>query len=169
MCLEKRDYGQFGFNIHHDGIVTEVEPYSLAYYRGLKQGARIVKIADHHVIGLRHDDMYDLFMHSMSLKLTYLPPLDDGSARRGHDDTHALYAYLSTCSSLNERLIDSIKSTTLFDFSASPQPPPPRPPAPPLPSSRANKASISSFAAPQPTTRHRRLTTAPNISKMINR
>lgn len=107
LSLEKKDYGQLGFSIHHDGVVSEVEPYSLAYYRGLKQGTRIVKIMDNYVSQLNHEKMIDLLRKSLFLKVTFLPPFDDGSPRRGLDtEAYSLYSYLSTCSSLNERSID---------------------------------------------------------------
>lgn len=82
LSLEKKDYGQLGFNIHHDGVVTEVEQYSIAHYRGLKQGTRIVKIADNYVSCLSHEKMIDLLRRATCLKVTFLPPLEDGSARR---------------------------------------------------------------------------------------
>ena len=82
LCLEKKDYGKLGFNIHHDGVVTEVEKYSLAYYRGLKQGTRILKINDHYVIRLSHEEMIDILRKSTCLKVTFLVPLEDGSCRR---------------------------------------------------------------------------------------
>lgn len=82
LSLEKKDCGPLGFNIHHDGVVTEVKPYSLAYYRGLKQGTRIVKIGDNYVINLNHESMIDLLRKSNFLKVTFLPPFEDGSARR---------------------------------------------------------------------------------------
>lgn len=151
LSLEKKDCGPLGFNIHHDGVVTEVEPYSLAFYRGLKQGTRIVKIGDHFVINLNHMKMIDLLRNSACLKVTFLMPFEDGSARRGQDDSFSLYAYLSTCSSLNERQIDSIKTTPILtNFQKY---------------NRNNLPSVSMFS-PQ---KNRRLTASSNISKLIHR
>lgn len=82
LSLEKKDYGQLGFSIHHDGVVTEVEPYSLAYFRGLKQGTRIVKINDYFVVRLNHEKMIDILRRSAWLKVTFLAPLEDGTVRR---------------------------------------------------------------------------------------
>lgn len=82
LSLEKKDYGPLGFSIHHDGVVTEVEPYSLAYYRGLKQGTRIVKINDYFVIRLSHEKMIDILRKSTCLRVTFLIPLEDGTVRR---------------------------------------------------------------------------------------
>ena len=81
MSLEKKDYGQLGFSIE-DGVVTEVEPYSLAYYRGLRQGTRIVKINDHFVINLNNEKMIEVLRRSTCLRVTFLIPLEDGSVRR---------------------------------------------------------------------------------------
>ena len=80
--LDKKDCGQLGFKIHNDGVVTEVEPNSIAYCQGLRQGTRIVKICDYYVIRLSHQKMLDLFRHSTCLKVSFLPPQDDGNARR---------------------------------------------------------------------------------------
>jgi hypothetical protein len=154
LCLEKKDYGPLGLNIHHDGVVTEVEPYSLAYYRGLKQGTRIVKIGDNFVINLNHEKMIDLLRKSNCLKVTFLIPFEDGSPRSGQDETYSLYAYLSTCSSLNERLIDSIK-TPLFNFASSSN-------------SNFNRTKKSQLVHLSPQ-KCRRSTNVSNITKLINR
>ena len=146
MCVEKKDCGPLGFNIHNDGVVTEVEPHSLVNYRGLRQGARIVRIGDNFVINLSHEKMIDLLRNSMYLKLTFLQPFEDGSARRGQDDSFSLYSYLSTCSSVNERQIDSVKNT-------------------PMLSTNHTKAIQSAFS-PQ---RNRRMTTSEHIAKLIHR
>ena len=114
LSIEKKDCGPLGFNIHHDGVVTEVEPFRLAYIRGFKQGTRIVKIGEYFVINLSHEKMIDLLRNSSFLKITFLQPFEDGSARRGQDDSFSLYAYLSTCSSINERQVDSIKTTPVL-------------------------------------------------------
>jgi hypothetical protein len=82
LSLDKKDYGPLGFSIHHDGVVTEVEQYSLAYYRGLKQGTRILKICDFYVRELSHEKMIELLRKSLFLKVSFLPPFDDGSPRR---------------------------------------------------------------------------------------
>jgi hypothetical protein len=170
LCLEKKDYGQLGFNIHHDGVLADVEPYSLAHYRGLKQGTRIVKIGEDFVINLNHEKMIALLTASKCLKVTYIQPHEDGSARSGQDGTvFQLYAYLSTCSSTsNERGIDSattssIKSghtqqPSMFHFPLS------------LNQKGAtggvhNQPFLSNFS-PQ---KQRRLTTSSNIKKIINR
>ena len=82
MSLEKKDYGHLGFNILHDGVVTEVEPYSVAHYRGLKQGAKLVKIGEHFVINLDHEKMISLLTKSSFIKLTFLLPFEDGTPRQ---------------------------------------------------------------------------------------
>lgn len=82
LCLEKKDYGNLGFSIHHDGVVTDVEKFSLAYYRGLKQGTRILKINDYYVISLTNEKMIDILRKSTCLRLTFLVPLEDGACRR---------------------------------------------------------------------------------------
>jgi hypothetical protein len=180
LCLEKKDYGVLGFNIHHDGVVTEVEPFSLAYYRGLKQGTRIVKIGEHFVINLDHEDMIELLRRPNCLKITFLMPLEDGSARRGQDDSFSLYAYLSTCSSMNERLIDSINLFNFHSMNASNQQLKPlssrpsafsasSPPPPPATATATAATGITSSQTSESPMRNRRLTNNSNIIKLINR
>jgi hypothetical protein len=171
LCLEKKDYGVLGFNIHHDGVVTEVEPFSLAYYRGLKQGTRVVKIGEHFVINLEHEEMIDLLRRPNCLKITFLMPLEDGSARRGQDDSFSLYAYLSTCSSMNERIIDSINQFNFHPMNASNQfkPLSTRPSAFSASSPPPAAAPITSLQMNESPTRNRRLTNNSNIIKLINR
>lgn len=91
-------------------MVTEVEPYNLAYMRGLRHGTRIVRIEDQYVINMNHQKMIDILRRAKSLKITFLLPFEDGSARRGQDESFSLYAYLSTCSSINERQVDNLIS-----------------------------------------------------------
>ena len=69
--LDKKDCGQLGFKIHNDGVVTEVEPNSIAYCQGLRQGTRIVKICDHYVIKLSYQKMIDLFRNSSGRKVSF--------------------------------------------------------------------------------------------------
>jgi hypothetical protein len=141
--LEKKDYGKLGFNIHHDGVVADVELNSLAHYRGLKPGSRIVRIGDDYVINLDYEQMIHILTTLAFLKVTLLMPNEDGSARSGQDGSsvYQLYAYLSTCSSTsggggrgsgsngslaisNERVIDSTRNhattttttNSMFDF-----------------------------------------------------
>lgn len=80
--MEKKDNVQLGFSIHYDGVVTEVEQYSLAYYRGLKPGTRIVRIGDNYVRLLSHEKIIDLLRKSNYLKLVVISPYDDGTPRR---------------------------------------------------------------------------------------
>lgn len=102
--LDKKDYAPLGFSIHHDGVVSDV------YHRELKAGTRIVKINEYFVISMSNEKMLQLLRKSPSLRLTFLRPLEDGTVRRGQDDSHSLYSYLTTCSSPNERLVDSTRT-----------------------------------------------------------
>jgi len=104
LSLAKKDYGPLGFSIHHDGVISDV------YHRELKPGTRIVKINDYFLISLSNEMMMQLLRRPGCLKLTFLPPLEDGTVRRGQDESYSLYSYLTTFSSPNERLIDSIRT-----------------------------------------------------------
>ena len=172
--MEKKDYGKLGFNIHHDGVVADVEPNSLAHYRGLKAGTRIVRIGDDYVINLDHEQMIHILTSSSCLKVTLLMPNEDGSARLGQDGSgsvYQLYSYLSTCSSSsssNERVIDSIQqqqqrttttATSTYNF--------------PLSLNQKGGESngshylpfLSNYSPPKP----RRLTITSNFKKKLNR
>jgi hypothetical protein len=183
--LEKKDYGKLGFNIHHDGVVADVELNSLAHYRGLKPGSRIVRIGDDYVINLDYEQMIHILTTSAFLKVTLLMPNEDGSARSGQDGSsvYQLYAYLSTCSSTscvgvganggnsssaisNERVIDSTRNhattttmtNTMFNF--------------PITLNQKGGTSnqfhppfLSNYSPPKP----RRLTITSNFKKKLNR
>ena len=104
--------------------------------------------------------MIDILRKSTYLKVSFLTPFEDGSPRRGQDDSmYSLYAYLSTCSSLNERLIDSAKNTPLFGYGQANQ--------------HNYNSNYSSSTRPSLSTfspqKQRHLTVSSNITKIINR
>jgi signal-induced proliferation-associated 1 like protein 1 len=75
--------GQLGFHVQPDGVVTQVESLGLAWQAGLRHGARLVEICKVAVSTLSHDQMVDLLKTSMMVTVTVIPPLPDGSPRRG--------------------------------------------------------------------------------------
>lgn len=74
--------GQLGFHINGDAIVTDVEKNSFAHEVGLLKGSRLVEICKVASINLSHEDMVDLLRTSQTVKVTLIPPLEDGTPRQ---------------------------------------------------------------------------------------
>ncbi|XP_075225356.1 signal-induced proliferation-associated 1-like protein 2 [Lycorma delicatula] len=83
LSLKRNPLGQLGFHVQPDGVVTQVESMGLAWQAGLRQGARLVEICKVAVSTLSHDQMVDLLKTSLLVTVTVIPPLSDGSPRRG--------------------------------------------------------------------------------------
>lgn len=81
--LRRNNLGQLGFHIQPDGIVTEVECHGLAWQAGLRQNYRLVEICKVVLATLSHDQMVDLLKTSVTVTVTAIPPLDDGTPPRG--------------------------------------------------------------------------------------
>ncbi|VEN52746.1 unnamed protein product [Callosobruchus maculatus] len=75
--------GQLGFHVQPDGIVTLVESAGQAWQAGLRQNSRLVEICKVAVATLTYDQMVDLLKTSITVTLTVIPPLPDGSPRKG--------------------------------------------------------------------------------------
>ncbi|XP_049833971.1 signal-induced proliferation-associated 1-like protein 1 isoform X1 [Schistocerca gregaria] len=83
LTLHRNALGQLGFHVQPDGVVTQVEAAGLAWQAGLRQGARLVEICKVAVSTLSHDQMVDLLKTSVTVTVTVIPPLPDGTPRRG--------------------------------------------------------------------------------------
>ncbi|XP_072158783.1 signal-induced proliferation-associated 1-like protein 3 [Bemisia tabaci] len=83
LTLRRNPQGQLGFHVQPDGVVTQVETSGLAHQVGLRHGARLVEICKIAVSTLSHDQMVDLLKTSLLVTVTVIPPLPDGSPRRG--------------------------------------------------------------------------------------
>lgn len=82
MLLRRNQTGQLGFHVNHEGIVTDVEPYSSAWQVGLRQAFRIVEICKVAFATLNLDEVTDLLKTSLTVSVTVLPPAFDGAPRR---------------------------------------------------------------------------------------
>ena len=72
-----------GFHMTHDGVIQDVEHTSVASLRGLRRGARIVKINDLFVINLTTNKMLELLRVVAQVRLTIIAPMtQDGTVRR---------------------------------------------------------------------------------------
>lgn len=83
LSLKRNIMGQLGFHVQPDGIVTLVESAGQAWQAGLRQNSRLVEICKVAVSTLTYDQMVDLLKTSTFVTLTVIPPLPDGSARKG--------------------------------------------------------------------------------------
>ncbi|KYB27859.1 Signal-induced proliferation-associated 1-like protein 2 [Tribolium castaneum] len=83
LSLKRNIMGQLGFHVQPDGIVTLVESSGEAWHGGLRQNSRLVEICKVAVSTLTYDQMVDLLKTSIVVTLTVIPPLPDGSPRKG--------------------------------------------------------------------------------------
>ncbi|XP_066154442.1 signal-induced proliferation-associated 1-like protein 1 isoform X4 [Euwallacea fornicatus] len=81
--ISRNIMGQLGFHVQPDGIVTLVENQGQAWQAGLRQNSRLVEICKVAVATLTYDQMVDLLKTSLTVTLTVIPPLPDGSPRKG--------------------------------------------------------------------------------------
>lgn len=81
--ISRNIMGQLGFHVQPDGIVTLVESAGQAWQAGLRQNSRLVEICKVAVATLTYDQMVDLLKTSLTVILTVIPPLSDGSPRKG--------------------------------------------------------------------------------------
>lgn len=101
--------GQLGFHVQPDGIVTLVESAGQAWQAGLRQNSRLVEICKVAVATLTYDQMVDLLKTSLTVILTVIPPLSDGSPRKGctlqnckYNEAHYEGDYESTANDENK-------------------------------------------------------------------
>lgn len=83
LTLRRNIMGQLGFHVQPDGIVTLVESAGQAWQAGLRQNSRLVEICKVAVSTLTYDQMVDLLKTSICVTLSVIPPLADGSPRKG--------------------------------------------------------------------------------------
>ncbi|XP_057663497.1 signal-induced proliferation-associated 1-like protein 1 isoform X4 [Diorhabda carinulata] len=83
LTISRNIMGQLGFHVQPDGIVTLVESAGQAWQAGLRQNSRLVEICKVAVATLTYDQMVDLLKTSITVTLTVIPPLPDGTPRKG--------------------------------------------------------------------------------------
>ncbi|CAG9820298.1 unnamed protein product [Phaedon cochleariae] len=83
VTISRNIMGQLGFHVQPDGVVTLVEMHGQAWQAGLRQNSRLVEICKVAVATLTYDQMVDLLKTSVTVMLTVIPPLPDGSPRKG--------------------------------------------------------------------------------------
>lgn len=84
LTLRRRNsQNSLGFDIQPDGIVTKVDPGSIAWQTHLLPGSRLVEICKTSTATLSYTQMMEYIRTSAVVTLTALPPNNDGSFRRG--------------------------------------------------------------------------------------
>ncbi|XP_076099496.1 signal-induced proliferation-associated 1-like protein 2 isoform X5 [Mytilus galloprovincialis] len=81
MTLKRNGLGQLGFHVQNDGIVTDVESTGFAYDAGLRKGSRLVEVCKIAVATMTHEELVELLRTSVTVKVTVIPPFDDGTPR----------------------------------------------------------------------------------------
>ncbi|GMT09770.1 hypothetical protein PFISCL1PPCAC_1067 [Pristionchus fissidentatus] len=76
----------WGFHLHDEGVVTDVEMYQTAWKAGLRQGSRIVEVEGQNVATLSIEDLAVIVRERDCMRLLLLSPAPDGSPRRGCED-----------------------------------------------------------------------------------
>ncbi|RCN34688.1 hypothetical protein ANCCAN_19461, partial [Ancylostoma caninum] len=100
----------WGFHVQDEGVVTDVEMYQTAWKASLRQGSRIVEVADgphstsEHSCVISHarslqiesltvatlsfDKISEMLSERDAVRLLLISPANDGSPRRGCEDPH---------------------------------------------------------------------------------
>lgn len=97
MTLKRNGLGQLGFHVQNDGIVTDVESTGFAYDAGLRKGSRLVEVCKIAVATMTHEELVELLRTSVTVKVTVIPPFDDGTPRlvfRMLYSTHAITTHV---------------------------------------------------------------------------
>ncbi|KAK3092263.1 hypothetical protein FSP39_000466 [Pinctada imbricata] len=81
LMLKRNGMGQLGFHVQSEGVVTDVEKFGFAWDADLKKGSRLVEICKVATATLTHEQIVDLLRTSATVKVTVIPPLEDGTPR----------------------------------------------------------------------------------------
>ncbi|KRX87114.1 Signal-induced proliferation-associated 1-like protein 2, partial [Trichinella pseudospiralis] len=87
MILRHSPSDVLDFRIQYEGIVNDVDMYGSSWLAGLRQGSRIVEISKVSVASLTYPKMLE-FLKNANTRVLVIPPLEDGSPRRGCEDPH---------------------------------------------------------------------------------
>lgn len=86
MVLRRNIEGQLGFNVHYEGVVSDVEPQGAAWRAGLISGSRLVEICKVVTATQTHDQVIDLLRTSEPVKILVIPPLRSGEPREASEE-----------------------------------------------------------------------------------
>uniref|UniRef100_A0A8D2LHE0 Signal-induced proliferation-associated 1 n=1 Tax=Varanus komodoensis TaxID=61221 RepID=A0A8D2LHE0_VARKO len=81
LTLLRNGVGQLGFQMDHEGFVTEVERFTFAEKAGLQPGARLVRVCERALPSLSHPQTSELLRMAKKVTITVVPPDENGKSR----------------------------------------------------------------------------------------
>uniref|UniRef100_A0ABM5F4P8 Signal-induced proliferation-associated protein 1 isoform X1 n=1 Tax=Pogona vitticeps TaxID=103695 RepID=A0ABM5F4P8_9SAUR len=88
LTLLRNGVGQLGFQMDHEGFVTEVERFTFAEKAGLQPGARLVRVCEKPLPGLSHAQTTELLRMAKKVTITVVPPDENGKPRRSFSELY---------------------------------------------------------------------------------
>nr|XP_006004665.2 PREDICTED: signal-induced proliferation-associated protein 1 [Latimeria chalumnae] len=88
LTLPRNGVGQLGFQVNSEGFVVEVERFTFAEKTGLQPEARLVRICEKPLVSLTYQQMMDLLRTALKVKITVIPPEENGKPRRSFSELY---------------------------------------------------------------------------------
>ncbi|XP_060614311.2 signal-induced proliferation-associated protein 1 [Anolis sagrei] len=88
LTLLRNGVGQLGFQMDHEGFVTEVERFTFAEKAGLQPGARLVRVCERPLPSLSHSQTTELLRTAKKVTITVVPPDENGKPRRSFSELY---------------------------------------------------------------------------------
>ncbi|KAM3824601.1 signal-induced proliferation-associated protein 1 isoform 2-T2 [Vipera latastei] len=88
LTLLRNGVGQLGFQMDHEGFVTEVERFTFAEKAGLQPGARLVRVCERALPGLTPPQTAELLRTAKKVTITVVPPDENGRPRRSFSELY---------------------------------------------------------------------------------
>uniref|UniRef100_A0A8D2LIQ2 Signal-induced proliferation-associated 1 n=1 Tax=Varanus komodoensis TaxID=61221 RepID=A0A8D2LIQ2_VARKO len=88
LTLLRNGVGQLGFQMDHEGFVTEVERFTFAEKAGLQPGARLVRVCERALPSLSHPQTSELLRMAKKVTITVVPPDENGKPRRSFSELY---------------------------------------------------------------------------------
>ncbi|XP_063001909.1 signal-induced proliferation-associated protein 1 [Elgaria multicarinata webbii] len=88
LTLLRNGVGQLGFQMDHEGFVTEVERFTFAEKAGLQPGARLVRVCERPLPSLSHAQTTELLRTAKKVTITVVPPDENGKPRRSFSELY---------------------------------------------------------------------------------
>ncbi|XP_070622137.1 signal-induced proliferation-associated protein 1 isoform X2 [Erythrolamprus reginae] len=88
LTLLRNGVGQLGFQMDHEGFVTEVERFTFAEKAGLQPGARLVRVCERPLPGLTPPQTAELLRTAKKVTITVVPPDENGRPRRSFSELY---------------------------------------------------------------------------------
>ncbi|XP_042296746.1 signal-induced proliferation-associated protein 1 isoform X2 [Sceloporus undulatus] len=88
LTLLRNGVGQLGFQMDHEGFVTDVERFTFAEKAGLQPGARLVRVCERPLPSLSHAQTTELLRTAKKVTITVVPPDENGKPRRSFSELY---------------------------------------------------------------------------------